>query len=1446
MIKKLLLIFLLLAGILRSYTQVPVADFSSDVTSGCLPLMVNFKDQSSGNPKFWNWDFGNGQLSNQQNPAISYGTPGTYTVTLVVRNADGTNGITKTNYITVFPSPTANFTANFTTGCVPSTIQFSDASVANAGTLVSWSWDFGDGGTSNARNPSHQYTATGFYTVSLRVASSTGCQNLAAINRYIRIVPGVIPEFDFTNPGTCKPPFNVGFTNLTSGPGNLTYQWNFGNSTGSTQDNPTAIYAAGGAYTVSLQATSEYGCSGNIQKPVNITGTNTIFTSPDTVCINSTVSFQNTSSPAPKSSVWDFGNGLQSTKISDASTYPLAGNYTVKLINVYDECKDSVSRPLVVMDKPVVDFTAPITTACKGPLTVNFQDASPDAVNWQWDFGDGNTGTGKTPVHTYATEGNYNVSLTITTHLGCTNTITKPAFIRIVKPTVTFTNAPAGGCTPYTFTPAANPSTIDGVTSYFWEYGDAGATATTSGPTGIAHMYNATGGYTIKVTITTTGGCTAFSELVNGIVTGTPPVAAFSSSVATSCASDTVSFTDLSTPAGIVNEWLWDFGDGTTSNEQNPRHGFRNAGALTVSLTAYNNHCPAAVAATQVINIKPPIAEFDFTVSCPNTVNFTDNSITDAAITPLTYAWDLGDGNTSVSTTGFSHIYAGPGTYPVKLTVTNGTCSFSFTKEVKLTSTTADFTINNPMVCKNQAATLTSTANPANIILYEWSADGGPFITAGPTITAGFPDAGPHAIVLRVTDINNCVITKPTPGIVTVTGPTAGFTPNIKGGCSNSTVTFNDNSNAATGIKSWEFDFGDGKTQVFTTAPFKHVYTDTGVFIVKLTVTDNAGCPDTYTSTDTIHITRPVAGFKAGFTTICPKTDLPFTDTTSSGIGLKYAWDFGDGATSTQPSPLHQYTVTSGTYTVKMVITDTTGCMDSVVKTNHITIKAPKPAFDAKDTSTICTLLETKFTFKGTDYESFYWDFGDGGTSTLTNPNHFYNNYGSYEAKLYLVGYGGCIDSVSDTINVYNPYTVSSIGYTAPTTCNALLVDFTIVNPPHTSFSFDYGDGQLDNTQSKNLQHFYSQPGFYNPAMLLRDSTGCQVTLGGPSTISIIGALPLFGMDRKIFCDSGSVIFADYTIGNDPVISRKWDFGDGNTSGNKNPSNFFAGAGTYIVAQTVTTQSNCTNTFTDTVRVYGTPHPRIAGDSVVCINNVLPLQGTLTVSDTATTWKWDLGSNGQSSSQNVSVKYPQAGIYKVFLEATNKLGCKDTTSKSILVPITPVITVNNNTPLVVGTGTNMPVTYSPEVATYVWTPPTNLSCTDCAVPFANPKFTTKYNVKVTDIYGCSANQDITITVVCNGKNYFVPNTFSPNGDGVNDVFMPRGSSISRVSRMQIFNRWGEIVFEKKDFMVNDATAGWNGTYKGKPANADVYIYVVEFVCENASIVPFRGNVTLVR
>ncbi|MGN6418838.1 MAG: PKD domain-containing protein, partial [Pseudobacter sp.] len=277
--------------------QAPVAAFTSNRQSGCAPLGVAFRDQSTNSPKYWSWDFGNGEFSNLQNPSITYSQPGTYAVTLTVRNGSGTNSITRTDYITVTSSPTANFIASASIACAPSEVRFTDRSVPNGNVITEWYWDFGDGTTSTDQNPRKTYTTPGFYTVSLRITSASGCQSSRSVARMIRITSGVTADFNFTGAATCRPPFNISFSNQTSGPGTLNYQWILGNSTNSTATNPTTTYAGAGTYNVTLTATSQYGCSHTVTKPVTLGITPTSFTVRDTACMDVPVTFTNGSTP---------------------------------------------------------------------------------------------------------------------------------------------------------------------------------------------------------------------------------------------------------------------------------------------------------------------------------------------------------------------------------------------------------------------------------------------------------------------------------------------------------------------------------------------------------------------------------------------------------------------------------------------------------------------------------------------------------------------------------------------------------------------------------------------------------------------------------------------------------------------------------------------------------------------------------------------------------------------------------------------------------------------------------------------------------------------------------------------------------------------------------------------------------------------------------------------
>ncbi|HTL07444.1 MAG TPA: PKD domain-containing protein, partial [Chitinophagaceae bacterium] len=330
---------------------------------------------------------------------------------------------------------------------------------------------------------------------------------------------------------------------------------------------------------------------------------------------------------------------------------------------------------------------------------------------------------------------------------------------------------------------------------------------------------------------------------------------------------------------------------------------------------------------------------------------------------------------------------------------------------------------------------------------------------------------------------------------------------------------------------------------------------------------------------------------------------------------------------------------------------------------------------------------------------------------------------------------------------------------------------------------------------------------------------------------------------------SGTIYFTDYSQeARDPIVTRTWDFGDG-TSGvfNGDQVHTYTQPGLYVPTLTVNA-GGCDKSFTDTVRVLATPTPIITSADGICNDLVLDFKGSLLVPpDTAITWKWDFGKGNTSGNQNVSVNFPDTGLQRITLEAINSLGCKGDTAKTITVFPLPSIKLTGDTTLISGAGgITIPLTYSSNASTFSWTPEDYLSCTNCGNPFANPKFTTKYNVKVTDDNGCISSRNLTLVVLCNDKNFFIPNTFSPNNDGANDRFYPRGRGLERIQALRIFNRWGEMVFEKRNFPANDAASGWDGSFKGKTAASDTYIYMIDIICENATIITYKGNITLIR
>jgi gliding motility-associated-like protein len=245
-------------------------------------------------------------------------------------------------------------------------------------------------------------------------------------------------------------------------------------------------------------------------------------------------------------------------------------------------------------------------------------------------------------------------------------------------------------------------------------------------------------------------------------------------------------------------------------------------------------------------------------------------------------------------------------------------------------------------------------------------------------------------------------------------------------------------------------------------------------------------------------------------------------------------------------------------------------------------------------------------------------------------------------------------------------------------------------------------------------------------------------------------------------------------------------------------------------------------------------------DSVCMGENIL-----MYASGAATyTWSPDVTSlnnlnNYVSASPSISTTY--------FVTGTDAHRCFSVT-KEIPVTVFPIPTVEAGADKTISAGRSVELTpvVSSDVNNVIWSPTTGTLRSSYPSITVKPRETTEYTVEVSNAGGCAAKDKITVFVTCDGANIFIPNTFSPNGDGMNDIFYPRGSGIFNIRSMKLFNRWGEMIYQRANFKPNDISAGWDGTFRRQALNSDVYVYVVEVICDNDTPLIFKGNVTLVK
>ena len=1025
---------------------------------------------------------------------------------------------------------------------------------------------------------------------------------------------------------------------------------------------------------------------------------------------------------------------------------------------------------------------------------------------------------------------------------------------------------------------------------------------------------------------------------------------------------------------------------------------YSDTGFFTVRLIVLNNGCADTLELIDYIHINPPIAIFSSSFLCSEPFKKT---FIDASIGADSWNWDFGDGTTSTLQNPV-HIYSLPGIYTVTLTVFNirTGCDFTTTLQVQIFDANADFAASDTIICRNTNVDFTATGSLAGIGIFNWDF-GDDSTGTGINVSHVYKNSGNYTVKLYTTDLAGCTDTLIKIQYIRVNGPVASFTPANTGSCLLNAVSFNDQSSndGLHPISSWIWTFGDGQTDTLFAPPFQHFYNNPGIYSVSLTVTDSEGCSDVITKNNLLTISRPVAAFNSADTATCPGKNVRFINV-STGPALSYTWNFGDGTSSTQAQPTHIYSA-NGTYSVKLIITDQFGCSDSLLKPSYVRVVTPVAAFTVSDSISTCPPLVVQFTNTSQNSTSMQWNFGDGSTSNIPNPSHFYNIPGTYIARLSIVGPGGCISIKQKTIVVRGPY--GSFTYGLLTGCRPMSVNFTAITRSRNSFIWDFNDGSTQATTDSTVSHTYTIPGTYIPKMILVDAGGCLVAITGTDTIVVNGVNASFTTNTNLFCDRGDVLFTNTSTSNQLITGYQWNFGDGTSSTAPNPLHTYNRTGIFYPILKAITVSGCRDSIRSAIpiKVVKKPDVQVTRSPDGCVPLSVIFSSNLINPDTsAIRYFWTFG-NGQVSSiaNPLPQQFNTAGNYNTQLIVINSSGCADTSKPIVRAFPLPVIKTGIDSFICKGRGITITATGG---ANYTWSPPAGLSCINCPNPVANPdsareyhvtgtsllgcsskdsikikviypfkitnsppdslclgasaklfatgadsyswtasggvnisnvslitvsprqtttyrvigkdnkncfadtafipitvfpiptveagedktinvgqsvdlvpvispdviratwtptgnvtrttfpsinvkpKETTQYRVEVSNKGGCKTSDVVTVFVLCNGANVFIPNTFSPNGDGANEIFYPRGSGLFSIKSMKIFNRWGEMLYEKNDFMPNDERAGWNGTYKGIKSNSDVFIYIMEILCDNNTILTYKGNVALVK
>ena len=1242
----------------------PVAAFDVD-SAGCARAAIQCTDQSTtttGTVNHWEWYVDNAfRDSVHQNPSFTMNTTGPHALALVVRNSFGCISAALKKIVYFYNPPTADFTFSPVSSCNDSlTVRFLNNTIGGNPDAYTYQWNFGDGGTSSQTiPPPHFYNMPGRYPVTLAAGVNGHCiDSITRIVEFGSFQAGIEKSRDTACINT--PVAFQAFSNFPT----LSYKWNFGdNSPPVNGTNRSYTYAASGDYVITLVATSRNGCEDTATATIHISSVAQLppfsIVAPAIACTVNTTLLSGSFTAQPVSVQWNFGDSTAPGNSNpQLHSYKNAGSYEIALIALDNRgCADTVKDVITVIDAPLIDFEPDKRNGCDIPFQVVFHYTLPVQPNllYTWDFGDGSYGGFGDTSHVYHAFGTFIAVLTVTdTITGCQSKKVRDTS-RIIKPVVNFTVNPVKGCKPLkpTFTVQVNQINVP-VLYYLISYGD-GQTDTLSNPArnvSVQHDYSSSGAFNTALTVVTTE-CTFTEGPVTIVVSdtciddgsGTNSGGSGGFVVIRNCIDKfMLQFRDTVSNSIVLS---WDFGDGSqldtthlsgtvTHTYLPPQSNYLVTIVRKDTLTGVISNANKLVTITsEQVNFNPTD-----TLLCANAqAQFVTTGGFDSSRIK-TYQWFWGDNaapatinntaffnsNGFYSTGDASHRYIDTGSFYVSLVVQDRAGCFDTTRAavaVRIMAPVSYFgwKIDSTCLSAIHVHFHDSSLQSGQVSLTNWAwnfGNGQTISTGADTAVEAIYAPGNYNVGLQVTDSMGCSAKTNLPLSVkqSVTNLHAAFAVSPAKTCDDSLrVLISDSSqfNLETPIATWQWtvtDYSNPATISLSDAnAFLYTLTSDHTLpfsssTITLKLTDSLGCID-ISQPVRVDFYHPKANFTSNDTLVCSASQVDFNNRSLARGNNpdKFTWYYGDGTIGNVQSHLYP---ADGTYTVKLVVKDENGCLDSMERSQYIKLVHPVANFNGGDT---CAPATVNF-FDSSLYEGnrplYEWHFtSDKSYSTQQNPQHVYQSSVIDTVTFILTGISGCKDTVTKYVRVSD--ISGTLAVTGQSSCLPDTIQMSISGKNIYKYHWFFNDGLDSVTFAKDstISHVYPHLGYFLPNAEITSPEGCKMALFPPEKIYVDSASAKFSVDKNFLCGPGTIKVTNRSfVPPFSGMSCQWDFGDGSlTDTTAAPApHLYDKVGSFTIILSIFSKYGCisSDTILNAVTVFPTSALIHVNDTTVC------------------------------------------------------------------------------------------------------------------------------------------------------------------------------------------------------------------------------------------------------